>query len=57
MMKTQSTEEIAASFRIVNSEPDAITFAIEGRLDSRTTGRMWHEALGTLRRAGSPAPQ
>jgi len=53
-MNTQANDEIAAFFRIVKRDPDSMTFAIEGRLDSRTTGRIWHETMGTLDRAGSP---
>ncbi|MDY6838458.1 MAG: MlaE family lipid ABC transporter permease subunit [Thermodesulfobacteriota bacterium] len=38
----------AASIRVEGQEPEGLTLTIEGRLDSNTTAKLWHEATEAI---------
>ncbi len=45
--------QLSASIRAVVSGEGLLTLEIEGRLDSKTTGKIWREAVQILERASA----
>ena len=51
MNSSTTADGLGAGLHTDTSEPGVLTFTIEGRLDSSTTGRIWREIISKMERA------